>query len=90
MAYKIVLDAGHGGTDPGAVYNGRNEKDDNLALAQAVGKSLKTMVWMWYILEQKIFTRRHLRRQESQISQVQIILSLFIGIAALKIINIRA
>ena len=40
MAYKIVLDAGHGGTDPGAVYNGRNEKDDNLALAQAVGKIL--------------------------------------------------
>lgn len=90
MAYKIVLDAGHGGTDPGAVYNGRNEKDDNLALAQAVGKIMKTMVWMWYILEQKIFTRRHLRRQESQISQVQIILSLFIGIAVLKIINIRA
>ena len=41
MAYKIVLDAGHGGTDPGAVYNGRNEKDDNLALAQAVGKILE-------------------------------------------------
>ena len=41
LAYKIVLDAGHGGTDPGAVYNGRNEKDDNLALAQAVGKILE-------------------------------------------------
>ena len=41
MAYKIVLDAGHGGTDPGAVYNGRNEEDDNLALAQAVGKILE-------------------------------------------------
>ena len=52
MAYKIVLDAGHGGTDPGAVYNGRNEKDDNLALAQAVGKILedkdvyKRQVWI--------------------------------------------
>ena len=90
MAYKIVLDAGHGGTDPGAVYNGRNEKDDNLALAQAVGKILEDNGVDGYILEQKIFTRRHLRRQESQISQVQIILSLFIGIAALKIINIRA
>ena len=41
MAYKIVLDAGHGGTDPGAVYNGRNEKDDNLALTMAVGKILE-------------------------------------------------
>ena len=41
MAYKIVLDAGHGGTDPGAVYNGRNEKDDNLALTMAIGKILE-------------------------------------------------
>ena len=24
----IALDAGHGGSDPGAVYNGRAEKDD--------------------------------------------------------------
>lgn len=41
MAYKIMLDAGHGGTqDPGAVYEGRQEKDDNLELALAVGKIL--------------------------------------------------
>ena len=37
----IGLDAGHGGSDPGAVYNGRNEKDDNLRLALAVGDILK-------------------------------------------------
>lgn len=40
MAYKIVIDAGHGGDDPGAVYQGRREKDDNLRLAQAVGEIL--------------------------------------------------
>ena len=28
MPYSIMLDAGHGGRDPGAVYNGRQEKDD--------------------------------------------------------------
>ena len=40
MAYKVVIDAGHGGTDPGAVYKGRQEKDDNLRLALAVGRIL--------------------------------------------------
>ncbi len=40
MAYKIVVDAGHGGSDPGAVYNGRQEKDDTLALAMRVGNYL--------------------------------------------------
>lgn len=28
----VVLDAGHGGTDPGCVYNGCNEKDINFAI----------------------------------------------------------
>ena len=41
MAYKVIIDAGHGGeTDPGAVYQGRQEKDDNLRLALAVGEIL--------------------------------------------------
>lgn len=37
---KIIIDAGHGGYDNGAQYNGRKEKDDNLALALAVGEIL--------------------------------------------------
>ena len=37
MPYSIMMDAGHGGRDPGAVYNGRQEKDDTLRLALAVG-----------------------------------------------------
>lgn len=41
MTYKIILDAGHGGDDPGAVYQGRQEKDDNLNLALAVGRILE-------------------------------------------------
>lgn len=40
MAYKIMLDAGHGGSDPGAVYKGRQEKDDTLKLTLAVGNIL--------------------------------------------------
>lgn len=41
MAYKIILDPGHGGSDPGATYNGRQEKDDALGLAMAVGQLLQ-------------------------------------------------
>ncbi len=41
MASKVVLDAGHGGPEPGAVYGGRQEKDDNLRLALAVGQILE-------------------------------------------------
>lgn len=37
----VVLDAGHGGNNPGAVYNGRREKDDVLALTLAVGSILR-------------------------------------------------
>lgn len=38
---KVVIDPGHGGRDPGAVFEGRQEKDDNLALAMAVGELLE-------------------------------------------------
>ena len=40
MPYSIMIDAGHGGNDPGAVYKGRREKDDNFALAMEVGRIL--------------------------------------------------
>lgn len=38
---KIILDAGHGGSEPGAIFEGRQEKDDNLRLALAVGQILE-------------------------------------------------
>lgn len=41
MAYKIVIDPGHGGSDWGASFNGRKEKDDVLNLAFAVGQILE-------------------------------------------------
>lgn len=40
MPYCIILDAGHGGFDNGAVYRGRKEKDDSLRLALEVGDRL--------------------------------------------------
>ncbi len=41
MSYVVMLDAGHGGWDPGATYYGRQEKNDNLNLALAVGNILE-------------------------------------------------
>lgn len=41
MKPTIIIDAGHGGYDNGASYNGRKEKDDNLRLALAVGSILE-------------------------------------------------
>ncbi|WP_378209985.1 N-acetylmuramoyl-L-alanine amidase [Anoxybacteroides rupiense] len=37
---KIVLDAGHGGYDPGAVANGLREKDLTLAIVKHIGRLL--------------------------------------------------
>lgn len=37
----MMLDSGHGGSDPGAVYRGRREKDDTLRLTLAVGEILQ-------------------------------------------------
>ena len=38
---KVIIDAGHGGSDPGAVFEGRQEKEDNLRLALALGRILE-------------------------------------------------
>ena len=38
QAYTLVIDAGHGGKDPGAIGRTRQEKNINLAVALAFGK----------------------------------------------------
>lgn len=40
-AYTLVIDAGHGGKDPGAVGKNIYEKDLNLALALKIGEKIK-------------------------------------------------
>ena len=39
--FKVVLDAGHGGKDPGAVKNGVKEKDVVLDVVLKIGKILE-------------------------------------------------
>ncbi len=41
-AFIVVIDAGHGGHDSGAVGNGLREKDINLAVALRVGRLIKS------------------------------------------------
>jgi N-acetylmuramoyl-L-alanine amidase len=43
LGKTIVLDAGHGGTDPGAVGNGYKEKDLNIQIVQKLGEKLKNL-----------------------------------------------
>lgn len=38
---RVILDASHGGSDPGDIYHGRMEKDDTLRLALRVGEFLE-------------------------------------------------
>ena len=38
---KVILDAGHGGAEPGAQFEGRQEKNDTLRLTLAVGDILE-------------------------------------------------
>lgn len=43
MNKKIVIDAGHGGNDPGAVGNGITEKDYTLTISQYMANRLRDL-----------------------------------------------
>ena len=61
----VVLDAGHGGSNPGAVYNGRQEKDDVLKLAFAVGRILEDSgVDVYYTRTSDIYETPYQKAQE--------------------------
>ncbi|MBO5283684.1 MAG: N-acetylmuramoyl-L-alanine amidase [Lachnospiraceae bacterium] len=62
----IVLDAGHGGANPGAVYQGRQEKDDALALTLAVGEILESKgVEVYYTRTTDIYESPSQKAQEA-------------------------
>ena len=56
MAVRIILDAGHGGRDSGAVFGERVEKDDNLEMTLAVGRLLEEQGFdVVYIRQEDIY-----------------------------------
>lgn len=78
MAYfTIVLDAGHGGWDNGAVHEGRAEKDDNLALTLAVGNILQNAgVNVVYTRTQDIYETPYRKAQEANLSGADYFISI--------------
>lgn len=63
---QVILDAGHGGDNPGAIYNGRREKDDALALTLAVGRILeRNGVEVYYTRTSDIYESPAKKAQEA-------------------------
>lgn len=66
MAETIILDAGHGGANPGAVYGGRREKDDALALTLAVGEILEDKGFnVYYTRTDDVYESPYQKAQEA-------------------------
>lgn len=77
----IALDAGHGGSDSGAVYKSRKEKDDTLqADPRMSDKFLKTAVSMSTMYAKMMSMKPHLKRQPMPIMPVRITLYPFTAI----------
>lgn len=61
-----VLDAGHGGSNPGAVYEGRQEKDDVLELTLEIGRILQESgVDVYYTRDTDIYESPYEKAQEA-------------------------
>ena len=74
---KIAIDAGHGGADPGAVYQGRQEKDDNLKLALAVGERLQNNgLDVYYTRTEDIYQTPYQKAMAANESEADFLVSL--------------
>lgn len=89
MAYKIVVDSGHGGEDPGAVYPGRQEKEDTLRLALEVGRLLEAGGQDVVYTRTTDVSRHPLKKRRLQIGKKRIILFRFTEIPVQDRISIR-
>ena len=59
---RVILSAGHGGSDAGNIYDDRREKDDNLRLTFAVGNILSSNnVDVYYLRVSDVFVSPVLR-----------------------------
>ena len=77
MPYSIMLDAGHGGSDPGAVYNGRQEKDDALRLTLAIGEILQNNgIAVEYTRTEDVYESPYQKAMEANEAEVDFFVSI--------------
>ena len=66
MPYTIVIDAGHGGSDPGAVYEGRRKRMTIFPSPSRSASFFPGRVSLSFIPAQPMFIRRRLKRRRYQ------------------------
>lgn len=77
MAYTVMIDAGHGGANPGAVYKGRQEKDDVFALSFEIGDILQDNgVNVLYTRTEDVFETPYRKAQEGNWAEADYFISL--------------
>lgn len=76
--FKVVLDAGHGGKDPGNSGNGHSEKDISLKIVLAVGKLLENdgNIEVIYTRKDDTFLELYERSNIAQKSKADLFLSI--------------
>lgn len=76
---KVVIDAGHGGKDPGATFSGIHEKDIVLDVALRAGKLLKNKcpeISVVYIRDKDVFPELSYRAEKANKSKADLFISI--------------
>lgn len=88
--FTIVIDAGHGGKDPGTVGNGGKEKDITLSVAKIVGKKIKANhpeVRVLYTRETDTFVGLQARADYANKHKASLMLSIHVNSAPTATVN---
>ena len=88
MPYTLVIDAGHGGKDPGAMANGAKEKNINLAVALAFGKLVEQNckdVKVVYTRKTDVFVELNERARIANKAKADLFISIHTNATAAKV-----
>ena len=88
--FTVVIDAGHGGKDPGTVGNGGKEKDITLSVAKIVGRKIKANhpeVHVLYTRETDTFVGLQARADYANRHKASLMLSIHVNSAPTATVN---